>query len=143
MDMPSLIKHVGRGARLAKDLSGEEAAWAMRAILTGEADAAQTGAFLLAMRMKGESAEELAGFTQALREHAVLPLKNGIEGLVDIDYHADGREHRPSVVVAAACVAAALGARPLIRGAFGGQFAKNDLDEVLLALGLPPRRGID
>jgi anthranilate phosphoribosyltransferase len=141
-DMAALIKHVGRGARLAKDLSLEEAAWAMRAIVSGEANAYQTGAFLLAMRMKGESAVELAGFTTALREVATLPIRNGFEGLLDVDYHADGREGRPAVVIPAACVAAALGTRPLIRGAFGGPFAKTDLDELLVRLALDPRRGL-
>jgi anthranilate phosphoribosyltransferase len=146
-DLPALIKHVGRGARLAKDLSGEEATEVMRAIVSGEADAYQIGAFLVAMRMKGESAEELAGFTVALRESALLPFRNGhgspgLEGLIDVDYHADGREGRPSVLVAAACVAASLGARPLLRGAFGSRFARNDLDEVLEKLGLDARRGV-
>src|SRR5262245_37658002 len=115
-DLAALIKHVGRGARLAKDLSAEEATQAMRALVSGEADAYQTGAFLLALRMKGESAEELAGFTRALREHAVLSLhrEGRIDRLVDVDYHADGRQGRPSVLVPAACLAAACGARPLL-----------------------------
>jgi len=143
-EMAALIKHVGRGGRLARDLSADEAAQAMRAVASGEADAYQTGAFLLALRMKGESADELAGFTRALREHATVSLHDEgvvVDGLVDVDYHADGREGRPSVLVPAACVAATCGARPLLRGAFGSRFAKNDLDEVLVKLGLAPRRG--
>jgi anthranilate phosphoribosyltransferase len=145
--MAALIKHVGRGARLAKDLTAEEATWAMRAVVSGQADAYQTGAFLLALRMKGESADELAGFTVALREHASFanngrsPLE-GLESLLDVDYHADGRQGRPTVLIPAACVAAACAARPLIRGAFGNRFARNDLAEVLVKLGLDPRRGV-
>ena len=45
----------------------------MRVILRGEATAAQLAAFLTALHMKGETAEELAGFARALRE-AALPV---------------------------------------------------------------------
>src|SRR5262245_323890 len=61
-EMRLTIKHVGRGPRLAKELSLDEARQAMEQIVAGRADPYQVGAFLLAMRMKGESAEELAGF---------------------------------------------------------------------------------
>ncbi len=136
-DLAPLIKHVGRGARLAKDLDREQAAFVMDAIAAGRATPAQTGAFLLAMRMKSESAEELAGFVDGLRPHAPLLLPVD-ESTVDVDLHGDGREGRPSVSLAAACVAAACGARVLIRGAFGGRFARNDLLGVFARLGIDP-----
>lgn len=134
--MAALIKHVGRGARLAKDLGLEDARTAMRMIASGAATPAQIGAFLLAMRVKGENAEELAGFTLALRElsHVSPPPLEG--PLVDVDLHGDGREGRPSLMLAAACVAAACGARVVVRGAFGQAFARNDLDGAFAALGI-------
>lgn len=52
-------------------LSGEQAAGAMRAIMGGEAAPAVIGAFLTALRMKGETPAELAGFATAMREAAV------------------------------------------------------------------------
>jgi anthranilate phosphoribosyltransferase len=147
-ELPALIKHVGRGARLAKDLPRDEAREVMRAILAGEADPVQIGGFLMALRMKSESAEELAGFVEAMRAAAApvdWPAPDPAHPLVDVDLHGDGRAGRPSVTLAAAClVAAATGARVLVRGSFGGRFARHDLDEVYAALGidvhLPPAR---
>ncbi len=53
-----------------QDLSRIEMASAMRAIMTGQATPAQIGGFLLAMRMKGESVEEITAAAQVMRELA-------------------------------------------------------------------------
>ena len=53
-----------------QSLSSEEAREAMNAMLQGSASAAQISAFLVALRMKGETASELAGFARAMREAA-------------------------------------------------------------------------
>lgn len=137
-ELPALIKHVGRGARLARDLSRPQAAEVMTALLDGTADAYQIGGFLLAMRMKGESAEELAGFVDALRARQAPLLERTPISLVDVDLHADGREGRPSVTVAAACVAAASGVPVLVRSAFDSAFARTPLGEAMRRLGIPP-----
>src|SRR5512140_3319795 len=54
-----------------RDLSADEAFDAMHAILAGETSAAQIAAFLVALRMKGETAGELAGLARAMRQMAV------------------------------------------------------------------------
>src|SRR5467141_4619636 len=54
-----------------RDLTRIEAAAAMEAIMTGAATGAQIGAFLMALRMKGETVEELIGFAQVMRQKAV------------------------------------------------------------------------
>ncbi|HEV8587028.1 MAG TPA: anthranilate phosphoribosyltransferase [Methylomirabilota bacterium] len=54
-----------------RDLSRIEAAAAMEAIMSGGATHAQIGAFLTALRMKGETVEELIGFAQVMREKVV------------------------------------------------------------------------
>jgi anthranilate phosphoribosyltransferase len=54
-----------------KDLSRIEAAAAMEAIMSGTATDAQIAAFLTALRMKGETVEELIGFAQVMRQKAV------------------------------------------------------------------------
>jgi anthranilate phosphoribosyltransferase len=54
-----------------KDLSRLEAAAAMEAIMSGAATNAQIAAFLIALRMKGETVEELIGFAQVMRQKAV------------------------------------------------------------------------
>jgi len=51
-----------------EDLSASEAREAMLAILEGESTTTQIAAFLVALRMKGETAEELLGFARAMRE---------------------------------------------------------------------------
>jgi anthranilate phosphoribosyltransferase len=51
-----------------ESLSSSEAREAMLAILEGESSTAQIAAFLIALRMKGETAEELLGFVRAMRE---------------------------------------------------------------------------
>lgn len=53
-----------------KDLSREEAERAMGILLSGEATQAQIGSFLTALRMKGETVEELTGFAAVLRDKA-------------------------------------------------------------------------
>lgn len=57
-----------------KDLTREEAFAVMHAIMSGQATDAQIAAFLTALRMKGETVEELIGFARVMREK-VLPVK--------------------------------------------------------------------
>src|SRR5579872_90755 len=54
-----------------EDLSAAEAYSAMHAILNGETTTPQIAAFLMGLRMKGETAEELLGFARAMREKTV------------------------------------------------------------------------
>jgi anthranilate phosphoribosyltransferase len=54
-----------------KDLSRGEAQQAMHTIMAGEATESQIAAFLIALRAKGETAEEIAGCALAMRNHAV------------------------------------------------------------------------
>ena len=60
-----------------KDLSRIEAAAAMEAIMSGAASDAQIAAFLTALRMKGETVEELIGFAQVMRQKAVTVRAHG------------------------------------------------------------------
>ncbi len=62
-----------------QDLAQEEAASVMEEIMTGEATAAQFGAFVVALRLKGETVDEITGLAQVMRERS---LKVGVEGAV-------------------------------------------------------------
>ncbi|MGB8516853.1 MAG: glycosyl transferase family protein [Gallionella sp.] len=62
------IQILGKGKRGARDMTQEEAAHAMGMILKGEVEQTQLGAFLMLMRVKEETAAEMAGFVQAARE---------------------------------------------------------------------------
>lgn len=65
------------------DLSRAEAASAMRAIMEGNASTAQIGAFLIALKIKGEHVEELAGFVEVMREFS-LKVRLEDPGAVDL-----------------------------------------------------------
>lgn len=64
--IPSAIDKLVEG----EDLSRREAEATMRDIMTGEATPAQIGAFLTALRIKGETPEEIAAFARVMREYA-------------------------------------------------------------------------
>ncbi len=70
MTSPTIVETV-RALVDRKDLSRIEAAAAMEAIMSGAATNAQIAAFLTALRMKGETVEELIGFAQVMRQKAV------------------------------------------------------------------------
>ena len=53
-----------------RDLNHDETVDVMNQIMSGEATDAQIGAFLVALRLKGESVEEIAGAAQVMREKA-------------------------------------------------------------------------
>lgn len=79
MDMQSAIKKV-----LAREnLSADEMNKVMRSIMTGEATPAQIGGFLVGLRMKGETVDEIASAAQVMRELATGVKVNG-EHVVDI-----------------------------------------------------------
>jgi anthranilate phosphoribosyltransferase len=65
MSISSFLREIGRGREGARALSRADARQLMSSILAGEVSDVQLGGFALAMRIKGESAEELAGFMDA------------------------------------------------------------------------------
>ena len=65
-----------------KDLSREEARQVMEQIMSGQATDAQIGAFLIALRCKGESVDEIAGCAQVMREKAT-PIGTSREDVID------------------------------------------------------------
>ncbi|UCC68499.1 MAG: anthranilate phosphoribosyltransferase [Armatimonadota bacterium] len=77
-----MIADVIRKAADGRELSPEEANGAMTEIMEGEASPVQISAFLVAMRMKGETVEEVTEFTRVMREH-VRSVKPSARPLVD------------------------------------------------------------
>jgi anthranilate phosphoribosyltransferase len=66
-------------------LSAAEAEAAMQVIMTGQATQAQIGAYLIGLRMKGETVEEIVGSARAMRANAVrVPLNRNGEALYDV-----------------------------------------------------------
>jgi anthranilate phosphoribosyltransferase len=98
----SLIGRVARGKHGAQDLSLDEARTVWRSLLADDADPMQLGAFLIAERMKGETAEELAGFVLAARDYvAGYYQQSPRHGWVDLPCYAGKRRAVPAHVLAA------------------------------------------
>ncbi|MBT5825836.1 MAG: glycosyl transferase family protein [Gammaproteobacteria bacterium] len=87
------IRILGKGKNGSRPLTQDEANRAMRMILAGEVEEIQLGAFLMLMRVKEETAEELAGFVLAVRE----TLPNIASQTADLDWsaYAGKRRHLP------------------------------------------------
>ena len=91
------------------DLTRAEACETMRTIMRGEATPAQIAGFLVALRAKGETVDEIAGCAEAMREH-VLRVNPKRDDLVDIVGTGGDGANTYNISTAAALVAAGAGA---------------------------------
>ena len=94
----------------SKNLSREESAQVFNLIMTGETTDAQIGAFLAAMRVKGETAEELAGAAETMRSLSSKVPLTSTEKLVDTCGTGGSGLKLFNISTAAAFVASASGA---------------------------------
>ena len=115
------------------DLTRDQAGWAMREIMSGETAESQVGAFMMALRSKGESVEELAGLVDAMLEHAVL-LNTGGDAL---DIVGTGGDLAGTVNISSmsAVVAAAAGI-PVMKHGSRSASGKTGSSEMLEVLGV-------
>ena len=90
-------------------LARAEARAVMDEIMRGEATPAQIGGFLVALRSKGETADEITGCAEAMRDH-VLVVRPDRDDLVDTAGTGGDGAHTINISTAAALVAAAAGA---------------------------------
>ena len=65
LDLPNLIHELGRGARGARPLSRDDSRDLFTAALAGEIPDLELGGIMIAYRIKGETADELAGMLDA------------------------------------------------------------------------------
>jgi anthranilate phosphoribosyltransferase len=116
-----------------EDLSVSDAAWSMEQVMTGSATNAQLAAFLIALRVKGETVDEIVGFRDAILEHAVpLPVD---PMALDIVGTGGDRFGTVNVSTMASVVAAASGV-PVIKHGNRAASSASGSSDVLAALGL-------
>lgn len=127
------VRILGKGKRGARNLTREEARAAMGMLLDGLTEESQLGAFLMLLRHKEESAEEMAGFAQAVRERLQAPAIP-----VDLDWpsYAGKKRHLPWFLLAAKALANS-GIRILLHG--GGPHTAGRLysEQLLETLSIP------
>jgi anthranilate phosphoribosyltransferase len=117
------------------DLNPAEAAAVMRIIMEGKASQAQIGAFLLALHMKGETADEIAAFARVMRDNAVTI--KPVTGRMLVDTCGTGGDGAQTfnISTASAIVAAGAGC-PVVKHGNRGMSSRCGSADVLSALGV-------
>ena len=127
------VRIVGKGKNGARSLTYDEAYQAFKMILNDEVLDVQLGAFLMLLRVKEESIDELAGFVQATRDTLNFKALD-----VDLDWssYAGKRKHYPWFLLAALTLAHH-GYKIVMHGASGHTLNRVYTEQVLEYLGFP------
>ena len=117
-----------------ENLSIFEATWAMKQVMAGEATSAQMAGLLVALRVKGETVDEIVGFRDAVLENA-LPLE--VDPMV-LDIVGTGGDPYGAVlnISSVASVIAAASGVPVIKHGNRGASSASGASDVLSSLGL-------
>lgn len=128
------IRALGKGKQGARALTQDEAYSAMRLILRDEVEPIQLGAFLMLMRMKEETAAELAGFVEAVRDELAVP-SDFVQVDLDWSSYAGKRRHLPWFILSALLLSEH-GIRVFMHGATGHTHGRIYTEDVLKYLGV-------
>jgi anthranilate phosphoribosyltransferase len=106
-DFPGIIrKLVSR-----KELFEDEIVYALNLILEGKASQASTASFLVALSMKGETADELNVMMRVIKEHAITITPKTSGAMIDISGTGGGQVNTFNISTASAIIASSAGAR--------------------------------
>lgn len=133
MAIGNYIKEIGRGKDGARALNRAQAADLLGQVLDGTVTDLEVGAFCLAMRIKGETAEEMAGFLDAVRNRMALLPAGEMPVVVIPSYN--GARKLPLLTPLLALLLAREGLPVLIHGA-PTEDKRVFVSKVLTALGL-------
>jgi anthranilate phosphoribosyltransferase len=127
---PIVLSHLVEGS----DLSISESTWAMQSVMAGEATSAQLAGLLVALRIKGETVDEIVGFRDAVLANA-LPLD--VDPMV-LDIVGTGGDPYGAVlnISSIASVIAAATGIPVVKHGNRGASSASGASDVLSALGL-------
>lgn len=127
------IRILGKGKNGSRSLTVDEAYEAMTMVLEDKVTPEQLGAFLMLLRVKEETPEEVAGFVRAIRNY----LKQDKTSFADLDWssYAGKRRHSPWYVLSALLLADN-GVRVCMHGAEGHTPGRMYTSEVLKPLGI-------
>ncbi len=127
------VRILGKGKSGSRSLELDEARNAMGMILRGEVEDVQLGAFLMLLRVKEESPEELAGFVLAVRDHLKAPSL-----AVDLDWASyAGKRRQQAWYLLAALALADSGLKVVMHGAAGHTAERVYSQQLLSELGEP------
>jgi anthranilate phosphoribosyltransferase len=136
MGIANYLKDIGRGKDGARALTREQAADLMGQLLEGQLSDLEIGAFCLAMRIKGETPEEMAGFLDATESRLQRwPIAAGVPVVVLPSYN--GARRLPLLTPLLAHLLAREGLAVLVHGA-RTETARISSDQVFEVLGEPP-----
>lgn len=129
------VRILGKGRKGTRSLTYEEALAAMGHILRGETEDIQLGAFMMLLRVKEENADELAGFTQATKNHIKDRIPANLSADLDWSSYAGKRRQLPWYILAALALADN-GIRVFMHGADGHTEGRIYTSQVLEHLGI-------
>lgn len=136
MPIAHFIKQIARGAAGARPLDRVGAQALMAAVLDGDVSDLELGAFVIAMRMKGETLDELCGFLDAVHPRCLLLHSRG--PVVVIPSY-NGARRLPNLTPLLALALAQAGVNVLVHGPLHDA-ARVTTAEILRDLGLVPAR---
>jgi anthranilate phosphoribosyltransferase len=129
------VRILGKGKTGSRSLSPGEAQNAMAMILHGQVDDVQLGAFLMLLRVKEESAEEIAGFVRACRDF--IHANNSADIKADLDWSSyAGKKRQPPLYLLAVALLAENGYRVFMHGSRGHTANRLYTEDVLEQLGI-------
>ncbi|TDG13957.1 glycosyl transferase family protein [Seongchinamella unica] len=129
------VRILGKGKTGSRSLDRQEAADALGMILRNEVDPLQLGAFLMLLRVKEETGEELAGFVDACRGQMLPPPAN-LQAQLDWSSYA-GKKHQHPWYLLSMLLLAGAGYRVFVHGGDGHTAGRLYTEQAMLELGLP------